>query len=160
MQSRTKSNAQCDIICFQETKKDSFEPSFLRKICPPPFDSYDFLPSVGASGGILIAWKGSLFSGNRLSFENFALTIEFCSKHDNSKWVLTCVYGPCTTEGKTVFLNWLKNIQMAPEVDWIVLGDFNLIRKLEDRNKPGGDLSEIFRFNAAISHLGVNEIVL
>lgn len=49
---------------------------------------------------------------------------------------------------------------MAPEVDWMILGDFNLIRKIEDRNKPGGDLAEIFRFNAAISHLGINEIVL
>ena len=49
---------------------------------------------------------------------------------------------------------------MAPEVDWMILGDFKLIRKIEDRNKPGGDLAEIFRFKAAFSHLGINEIVL
>ena len=96
---------QCDIICFQETKKDSFDSSFLRKIYPPPFDSFDFLPSVGASGGILIAWKSSLFSSNKLSSSSFALTIDFCSKHDNSKWVLTYVYGPYTKEGKGLFLN-------------------------------------------------------
>jgi len=35
---------------------------------------------------------------------------------------------------------------MAPEVDWMILEDFNLIIKIEDRNKPGGDLAEIFRF--------------
>jgi hypothetical protein len=49
---------------------------------------------------------------------------------------------------------------MPPNTDRIVLGDFNLIRKLEDKNKPGGDLAEIFRFNATISQLGINEIVL
>lgn len=49
---------------------------------------------------------------------------------------------------------------IPPNDDWLILGDFNLIRKLEDRNKPGGDLSEMFRFNAAISCLGINEIVL
>jgi hypothetical protein len=27
---------------------------------------------------------------------------------------------------------------MPIDVDWIILGDFNLIRKPEDRNKPGG----------------------
>lgn len=159
-------STQCDIICFQETKKDSFDSSFLRKICPIQFDSFDFLPSVGASGGILIPWKSSFFSRSRLNSGSFAsdagnipLTIEFCSNHDNSKWLLTCVYGPCTAEGKGQFLNWLKNIQVASDVDWMLLGDFNLIRK-EDRNRPSGDLAEIFRFNAAISQLGINEIVL
>jgi len=49
---------------------------------------------------------------------------------------------------------------MPENTDWMVLGDFNLIRKPEDRNKPGGDLSEMFRFNSAISALGINEIVL
>lgn len=106
---------------------------------------------MGASGGILIAWRGSLFSGNRVSCNNFAITTEFRSRHDNSKWVLTCVYGPCTPEGKGIFLHWFRNIQMSPETDWLILGDFNLIRKVEDRNRPGGDISEMFRFNAAIS---------
>lgn len=49
---------------------------------------------------------------------------------------------------------------MDPETDWMVTGDFNLIRKVEDRNRPGGDISDMFRFNAAISQLGLNEIML
>lgn len=49
---------------------------------------------------------------------------------------------------------------MPENIEWIILGDFNLIRKPEDRNKPGGDLAEMFRFNYAISTLGPNEIKL
>jgi hypothetical protein len=49
---------------------------------------------------------------------------------------------------------------MNPEADWLILGDFNLIRKPEDRNKPGGDLGNMFKFNEAINYLGINEIVL
>ena len=49
------SEAQCDIVCLQETKKENFDSLFLRKICPLIFDSYDFLPLIRASGGILIA---------------------------------------------------------------------------------------------------------
>lgn len=41
----------CDIFCLQETKKETFDASFLRKICPACFDSFEFLPSIGASGG-------------------------------------------------------------------------------------------------------------
>jgi len=49
------SEAQCDIFCLQETKKESFDIPFLREICPPSFDAFDFLPSMGALRGILIA---------------------------------------------------------------------------------------------------------
>lgn len=88
------------------------------------------------------------------------MTVQFSSKHDNSSWTLTCVYGPCTTDGKTSFINWLKEVQMIDNNEYIILGDFNLIRTLEDRNRPRGDLNEMFRFNSAISTLGLNEIKL
>jgi len=150
----------CDIVCLQETKKEVIDATFLRKICHATFTSHVFLPSVGVSGGILIAWKESLFSGLMTDHNNFSLTMEFCSKHNNTSWLLTCVYAPCTPEGKADFLDWLQHLQINPDTDWILLGDFNLIRKPEDRNKPGGDIGEMFRFNEALSQLGVNEIRL
>jgi len=79
--------------------------------------------------GPLIVWKSSVFDGAKIFNNDFALSVEFCSKHDNSNWILTCVYGPCTPEGKGSFLNWFKEIQMPENTDWMVLGDFNLIRK-------------------------------
>jgi hypothetical protein len=137
-----------------------FDLSFLRKICPQYIDAFDFLPSVGASGGILIAWNSGLFIGVKTFSNSFVVTLDFSSRHDNANWVLTCVYAPCTPEGRTLFLNWFKNITMPARTNWLILGDFNLIRKIEDRNKPGGDLNDIFNFNAAISQLGIVEIAL
>jgi len=61
------------VICLQETKKETFDALFLKKICPSGFDSFEVLPSVGASGGILIAWKGSVFKGAKIFCNNFAL---------------------------------------------------------------------------------------
>lgn len=49
---------------------------------------------------------------------------------------------------------------MPDEVDWLVLGDFNLYRKPEDRNRPGGNLGDMMMFNGAISALGTVEIPL
>lgn len=46
--------ASCDISCFQETK-EAFDFPFLKNFCPLAFDCFDFLPSIGASGGILEA---------------------------------------------------------------------------------------------------------
>ena len=52
---------QCDIICIQETKKETFDDQFIRKICPRGFDKYQFLPSIGRSGGCITIWKSSMF---------------------------------------------------------------------------------------------------
>lgn len=43
--------------------------------------------------------------------------------------------------------------------DWIILGDLYLIRELEDRNKPRGELNEMFLFSEAINTLSLNEIL-
>jgi hypothetical protein len=59
-----------------------------------------------------------------------------------------------------LFTNRLKNIQIPPEVDWLIVGDFNLMRHPHNRNRPGADLSEMFLFNEAISALGLVEIPL
>ena len=49
---------------------------------------------------------------------------------------------------------------MPPEVNWLLIGDFNLIRKPADRNKPGEDLAEMLLFNEALIALGVVELPL
>jgi hypothetical protein len=51
----------CDIVCLQETKRAVFDLSFVRFFCPPSFDRFEFLPSVGASGGSIILWKSNFF---------------------------------------------------------------------------------------------------
>jgi exonuclease III len=44
----------CQVFCIQETKKDHFDLSDIRKFAPKRFDSFAFAPSSGASGGILV----------------------------------------------------------------------------------------------------------
>jgi hypothetical protein len=49
---------------------------------------------------------------------------------------------------------------MPPDVKWLVVGDFNLIRSRANRNKPGGNVQKMFAFNEAISNLRLVEIPL
>jgi exonuclease III len=44
----------CSIVCIQETKREHFDTSFIRNLAPRRFDSFDYIPSIGASGGLLI----------------------------------------------------------------------------------------------------------
>jgi hypothetical protein len=42
--------ANCDIICLQETKKKkNFDLNFIKSFCPMSFDRFEFIPSIGAS---------------------------------------------------------------------------------------------------------------
>ena len=43
-----------DIIFLQETKREHIDLQFIKYFCPNGFDSFEFLHSVGAFGGILI----------------------------------------------------------------------------------------------------------
>ena len=59
--------AQCSVICLQETKREVFDSSYLRKFCPKRINKFDYLPSMGASGvclwhGMIICFKGSAYS--------------------------------------------------------------------------------------------------
>lgn len=119
--------AACDVLCLQETKRDSFDLSYLIFFCPAKFDCFECLPSVGASGGILIAWKSSLFRGDLIFTNDFALSVEFTSLHNDETWILTNVYGPCIPDRKRVFVDWMKEIHIPDNVDWMILGDFNLM---------------------------------
>lgn len=55
----------------------------IKKICPPSFDAFIFLPSVGASGGIINIWKTSLFDGQLVFQNEYAISVEFVSRHNN-----------------------------------------------------------------------------
>jgi len=81
--------------------------------------------------------KGRFLGGVEVFRNNFALSLEFTSCHDNSLWVLTNIYGPCDAEGKQNFMDWFGNVRMSDDMCWLVVGDFNLLRKPKDRNWPG-----------------------
>lgn len=150
----------CDIVCLQETKRMSFDLQFLKKICPSSFDTFTFTPSAGGSGGMLVAWKGVLLEGTVVFQNEYAMSLEFKSLNDGNFWLLTNIYAPCTLEGKRDFCDWLKNIQMPDDQDWLLVGDFNLLRTPENRNRAGGDVTEMLLFNEAISALGLVKIPL
>lgn len=40
------------------------------------------------------------------------------------------------------------------------MGDFNLYRYPENRNRDGADINDMFQFNSMISHTGLSEIPL
>ena len=136
--------SQCVIICLQETKCQSFDHTFIRSFCPKRFDRFVFSPSIGASGGIIVLWNSSIFDGDILECHNFAIRISFTSKHNHTSWTLVTVYGPCRGVERDNFVLWLHDLNIPAHENWLLVGDFNFIRSVENRNRTGADMNDIF----------------
>jgi hypothetical protein len=152
--------SSCSVICLQETKRESFDLSYIRNFAPRRFDKFDYIPSVGASGGILVIWNSSIFTGDVIEKQRFGITLSFKSTHNNDLWKLTTVYGPCEEPDRSLFIDWFRGHVIDDSDNWIFLGDFNFYRSLSNRNRPGGNLADTFIFNDAIGHLGLVELPL
>jgi hypothetical protein len=74
--------------------------------------------------------------------------------------MLVCVYGPCAGPDRDNFFNWLFNLNIQVDSNWLVIGDFNFIRSPDDRNLSGGDINDMILFNEIIGHLGLLELQL
>jgi hypothetical protein len=58
------------------------------------------------------------------------------------------------------FIDWLNNFYIHDDVNWMIIGDCNFYRSLEDRNREGGNMQDVMIFNEVISNLGLQEIPL
>jgi hypothetical protein len=86
--------------------------------------------------------------------------VTFKSKATNQDWHLVNIYAPSTATGKMKFLHSFSNFNIVPDHSIIFPGDFNLIRSMDNRNKPGGRSTLMLEFNSSISQLGILEITL
>jgi hypothetical protein len=152
--------SNCAIICLQETKCESFDRSFIRSFYPKRFDRFAFSPSIGASGGIIVLWNSAIFHGTVLEIHRSAIRVHFSFTTNNQPWQLVTVYGPCSGLEIDTFVQWLHDLDIPMHENWLLLGDFNFIRSVDNRNKPGADMNDIFLFNSIISHLGLIELPL
>jgi hypothetical protein len=98
------------------------------------------------------------FTGVLVGIQRFAVVIKFSSVHNNESWSLVSVYGPCQGVLRDNFVSWLYDLQIPVGSNWLL--HFNFIRSEENRNKPGGDVNDMFLFNEIIGHLGLLELPL
>lgn len=101
--------SSCSVVCLQETKRESFYITFVQKFAPRRFDSFEYSPSLGASGGILVLWNSSLFTAEVQEILSFAVVIQFTFTHNLQKWTLTTVYGPTRQSARSVFIEWFQS---------------------------------------------------
>jgi hypothetical protein len=75
---------------------------------------------------------------------------------DNVTWTVMGVYGPQENDEKEFFLDELKNLKARGKDEWLVMGDFNLIYKAEDKSNTrlNRRLMTLFKETLDFSQLG------
>jgi exonuclease III len=105
----------CDIVCLQKLRENSLIAIMLKKFCPARLDNFEFIPSLSASGGSIIVWNGSKFSGS-LAFQNeFSQSVELTCRLTGEQWFLTNIYAPCTAEGRLAFPSWFRDVEIQDD---------------------------------------------
>lgn len=92
--------------------------------------------------------------------DEFSLSATVLDKSNDSSWDITCVYGPQLVLDKNSFLVELVALQPMVKKEWLVLGDFNLICKAEDKSKSNVNLRLMGQFRNTIDVLELRDIPL
>jgi exonuclease III len=97
-----------DFVTFQETKKESFEDSFL-KYAKHNF-IWNFLPANGTAGGILVGFDSNKFEIIAWQVKQFCISAMVRNTDSKLVWRFISVYGSAYEEGKDEFIQELHSL--------------------------------------------------
>ena len=101
---------------------------------------FEFVPSVGNSGGLITVWMSLVFTGVPVFYESFALSVRLTSTQSADSWTLVNDYGPCMDPNRVMFTSWLFDVDIPRGDDWLLIGEFNFIRAPANHNRGEGTL--------------------
>lgn len=147
-----------DIICLQETIKQSFTDRELRNLVGDNF-TWRYVAAVGHFGGIMTRVKELLFDIVDWDQVAFSLRMVIKNKKDGQNWELINVYGPAQQAHRGEFLAEIGNKVQQGVYPMILGGDFNLYRYLDEKSGGGGvDARRTEAFNNFINHYELQEL--
>jgi hypothetical protein len=148
------------VVCVQETKLSLLSPKKKRVFLPPSLTECATIAADGSRGGISTAWDPRVLSLTSSIGKTFSLTTVFSSTTTATSLTVTNVYTPSDHSRTPVFT--AEMIDLSPSVTgpWLILGDFNLIRKPCEKNTPRFDCNLAAAFNSMIQSMALFELPL
>jgi hypothetical protein len=149
-----------DFIALLETRRDNFTSQFLGTLSGGIDFDWHVLPPRGRSGGILLGVRCETLEVLNVVRGDFAVKFRVRSKLDGFRWSLVAVYGAAQPELKPDFLADLVRICGDETLPILVGGDFNIIRRRDEKNNDNFDGRWSMMFNMIIESLSLREIEL
>jgi hypothetical protein len=147
-------------IGISETIKSSFTSQWFKKVVGNRNFSWGSDPPTGRSGGILLGVDSDLHEVLETECGTHLVRMLFKDKISRIEWHLAVVYGPAQIEGKDEFLAEFAQLYDKCKGQAVIGGDFNIIRKTSEKNKPCVLPRWSHIFNSIIEVNGLKEIKL
>jgi hypothetical protein len=140
-----------DFMCFQETIVHDFSNSVIKSLDPSRRFLWDWIPSIGRTGGLVSTLKTDRFNIGQRDQGEFILKHVVWDKFLEVKWCLLNVYGPPHEEKREIFLTEMASFCTKISFPYIIGGDFIIIRFSFEKNQTfcQNKFSDIF--NAVIN---------
>jgi hypothetical protein len=149
-----------DYIGFQETKKEHFSNSFLKKLLGNRNFIWNHLPAVGSACGILVGVNGDLFEVIAWEIKTFSVSVVLKNKISENICRITTVYGSAYEKKKQEFISEIHELFLNWDGPAMIGGDFNLIRSSKDKNNLNIDYRWVDKFNTWVEMWALLEIGL
>ncbi|KAG6666005.1 hypothetical protein CIPAW_01G000700 [Carya illinoinensis] len=117
---------QGDIICLQETKLELITRQIVRSLWRGHHVGWSYLPSKGASGGILIMFDKRVVERLEHCVGDFSVACFFVNIEDGFRWAFIGVYGPNLDVERRSMWEELAGILSWWELPSCLGGDFNV----------------------------------
>jgi exonuclease III len=148
-----------DIVLLQETKCTT---EYIDRLLPYCWKQGEEISTatIGTAGGLAILWNTNSLPMDNFITTKWSITTDYRLIGSNKPRHLTNVYGLTNPRDKKAFLRNLEYLSnLTRHNRWIVGGDYNLIRSLEE--KKGGSIcldQDSSDFNSLIENLNLIDL--
>ena len=151
-----------DMICLQETKKEMVDKAMCQALWGHVEVVWELLPATNSAGGILCLWGENSFKLQRkISGPGFILMVGEWVQEAQIVTIVT-IYSPCDINSKRSLWDTVKQLRQSMVGGlWCILGDFNSIRRPDERYtsaQTSAEDSSSREFNEWIQELEVVEV--
>jgi len=101
-------SCQVDVVCLQETKMPGISRGCILSLLGSDFPHWLELPAIGASGGILVAWRHRLGPANATRLDTFSVSIQFSPANSQNCWLVSMALREMITKSSSC-----KNSEMC-----------------------------------------------
>lgn len=154
------------VICLQESKLVVLDVFKSSSFLPATHSMHTVMaPSIGASGGLVIVWDRRLLECTEVRRSTRTITTFMAFRASGLRFTLINVYGPCSSgPERGTFLQELEaeatRVCTDDDLLCVVLGDFNVIRRPEERSNDHFNAASASLFNDMIRRVGLQDLPL
>ncbi|KAK8684060.1 hypothetical protein V6N13_040097 [Hibiscus sabdariffa] len=135
---------EVEMAFFQETKLVEINVPLVKQVWWSDSFFFDFVPSIGLSGEILVVWDPSKFVAALVTHDPNFLCLRGHWVSDSWESLMIAVYVPCVRSERHDLWERLLAVASAVEIPCCLGGDFNEVMNYAERRGCVGDRGDRF----------------